>query len=192
MRIAIDIDSTLHEYWHQFSAIAERRFGVSLPYDLQDTWGITRLRPEQVDWCVAESHRDEHVLTAEPYPGAVDVINRWIDAGHEIHIASHRAAEAHDVTARWLEQIGLRPAALHCVPDKIPVCCEIGAGLLIDDSPLNLEQALEAGILAATLDHPWNADFCATEDVIRAPDWPALEAALEPQLAGGDRSHAER
>ncbi len=182
MLIAIDVDSTLHEYWHQFSDIARRRFGIELPYDQQDSWGIARLRPEQVQWCVAESHRPEYVLAAEPYPGAVDVINRWTALGHEVHIASHRAPESHEATAAWLERIGLRHAQLHCVDDKVPVCRELGAGLLIDDSPLNLERALEAGMLAATIAHPRNEDFCATEDVVTAPDWPGLAAALSPHL----------
>ena len=32
MRIAIDIDSTLHHYWDQLEEIAQRRFGVEIPY----------------------------------------------------------------------------------------------------------------------------------------------------------------
>ena len=35
MRIAIDIDSTLHHYWDVLSAAARRRFGVDLPYEEQ-------------------------------------------------------------------------------------------------------------------------------------------------------------
>jgi len=54
MRIAIDIDSTLHHYWPLLSAAAKRRFGVELPYDQQHTWGITRLRAEQVRVCVQD------------------------------------------------------------------------------------------------------------------------------------------
>ena len=38
MRIAIDIDSTLHHYWDELAAAARRRFGVDLPYDQQHTW----------------------------------------------------------------------------------------------------------------------------------------------------------
>ncbi len=38
MRIAVDVDSTLHPYWDQLAAVAERRFGVDLPHDEQLTW----------------------------------------------------------------------------------------------------------------------------------------------------------
>ena len=74
MRIAIDIDSTLHHYWDQLEAAAKRRFGVDLPYAEQLGWTIERLRPEQVKACVAETHTDEQILAAEPYEGAVETI----------------------------------------------------------------------------------------------------------------------
>ena len=38
--------------------------------------------------------------------------------------------------------------------------------MLIDDSPVNLEAALDADITAATIVHPWNRELCETEDVI--------------------------
>src|SRR2546429_561290 len=61
---------------------------------------------------------------------------------------------------------------------------QIGIDLLIDDSPVNLQRALDTGIRGATILHPWNRDLCETEDVICAPDWPGLEAKLAPVLAG--------
>ena len=38
--------------------------------------------------------------------------------------------------------------------------------MLIDDSPINLDRAVEAGITAATLEHPWNREL---DGVIIAP-----------------------
>ena len=107
MKIAIDIDSTLHHYWDQFAAAAKRRFGVDLPYEHQVTWSIGRLRPEQVKACVAETHADRNVLAAEPYPGAVEAIARWKRQGHFIHITSHRDTCAHAATEQWLERVGV-------------------------------------------------------------------------------------
>ena len=119
MRIAIDIDSTLHHYWDTLSAAARRRFGVDLPYDEQVTWQIDQLKPEQLRACIAETHAKEAVLGAEPYPGAVDVVRRWHEAGHWIHITSHRDTAAHAATAEWLSRIGLPYDDLHCSYDKI-------------------------------------------------------------------------
>ena len=182
MRIAIDIDSTLHHYWDQFARAAKRRFGVELPYRDQ-LWRIEALRPEQVKACVEETHKDEHILAAEPYPGAVEAIAAWHEAGHFIHITSHRRADAHAATARWLERIGLAYDELYCSTDKLARCREIGIDLLIDDSPVNLLGAVEAGHRrAATLAHPWNREICEAEDIVCADDWPELARRLAPML----------
>ncbi len=178
MNIAIDIDSTLHPYWDQLSDAAQHRFGISLPYEDQLTWGITLLRPEQIRACIAETHSEARVLAAEPYPGAVETVRAWHESGHFIHITSHRAAASHDATERWLRQIALPFDELYCSYDKLSRCREIGVDVLIDDSPVNLEGALEAGITAATLLHPWNRELCETEDVICGADWDELARNL--------------
>lgn len=185
MRIAIDIDSTLHHYWDQFSSIVLRRYGVELPYEGQQTWAISLLEPEQVREAVMETHLVEHVSAAVPYPGAVETVNRWHEQGHFIHITSHRADDSHAHTAEWLDAIGLRHDELYCSYDKIARCREIEIDLLIDDSPVNLERALDAGILAATIVHPWNRELVATGAVVGAEDWQGLAAALEDTLRGG-------
>ena len=186
MKIAIDIDSTLHHYWDQLEEVARRRFGVELPY-AEQLWHIDRLRPEQVRACVEETHSDERILAAEPYPGAVETVRAWKEAGHFIHITSHRHAQAHGATARWLERIGLPYDELYCSYDKVSHCREIGIDLLIDDSPVNLVKAADAGIATATIAHPWNRDVCEEEDIVCAPDWPSLARALEPLLQGAPR-----
>jgi 5'(3')-deoxyribonucleotidase len=182
MNIAIDIDSTLHNYWDQLSDASRRRFGIALPYEEQLTWSITLLRPEQVRACVEETHSPARVLEAEPYPGAVETVSDWHAAGHFIQITSHRSAESRAATARWLERIGLPYDELYCSDDKVAHCREIGIDVLIDDSPVNLERALEEGITAATLLHPWNRELCETEDVICGDDWSELARNLAPVL----------
>jgi hypothetical protein len=182
MKIAIDIDSTLHHYWDRLSDAAQRRFGIDLPYEEQFTWGITRLKPEQFNLCVSETHCDSAILNGDPYPGAVEAVSSWHDAGHFIHITSHRDDACHDATKTWLDNIGLRYDELYCSTDKVSRCIELGIELLVDDSPQNLTRAVECGIVAATIVHPWNEDLCETEDVIAAKDWTELQAKLAPLL----------
>ncbi len=183
MRIAIDIDSTLHHYWDVLSEVSVRRFGVELPYDEQFTWGITRLRPGQLELCIEESHTDERILAGTPYPGAVEAVRRWHGQGHFVHVTSHRAPDRMDATAAWLERIGLPCDDLHCSFDKVARCVELEIDLLIDDGPENLSAALGQGIVVATIGHPWNRDLCEEEDVICAREWTELEQLLEPLLA---------
>lgn len=187
VRIAIDIDSTLHHYWDLLSDAARRRFGIDLPYDEQVEWGISRLRPEQLAVCVADTHCEKQIIGASPYPGAVEAVARWHAESHFIQITSHRADSAHDPTAAWLDRIELPYDELYCSDDKITRCVALDIDLLIDDSPLNLRRAIEHGIRAATIAHPWNRDVCEEEDVICARDWPELDRLLAPLLAADGR-----
>jgi hypothetical protein len=183
LRIAIDIDSTLHDYWPGFAAAAKRRFGIELAYEDQVTWEILQLRSEQVRAVVHETHRDDNVLAAVPYPGAVEAIRGWKDAGHWILVASHRIPEANEATGRWLDKIGLPYDDLYCGFDKVTHAIEASVDVLIDDSPKTLTRALDEGITVATLVHPWNRELCETEDVVCAADWPDLAAKLDGVLA---------
>jgi uncharacterized HAD superfamily protein len=182
-RIALDIDSTLHHYWDLFRGIVRERHGVDLAYEDQTDWGITKLPQEQVREAVMETHSDENIAAGVPYPDAVETVRAWHDAGHFIHVTSHRDERAHDATAKWLDAIGLPYDELYCSSDKVARCREIGIDVLIDDSPENLGAALEAGITAATILHPWNRELCETEEVIGAADWHELARRLAPVLA---------
>jgi len=182
MRIAIDIDSTLHHYWDLLSDAARRRFGIELPYEEQLDWGITRLRPDQLHLCIQETHCDAAILGGRPYPHAVETVTRWREDGHFIHVTSHRDPQTYAATAAWLERIGLPYDDLHTSHDKVGRCLELGIELLVDDSPENIERAIEHGLLVATISHPWNRDMCEEEDVICGEDWPDLAARLDPLL----------
>ncbi len=183
MRIAVDIDSTLHHYWDRLSAAAQRRFGIDLPYEEQLDWGITRLRPEQLHLCIQETHGEQAILAGEPYPNAVETVRAWHDAGHFIQITSHRDPHTRGPTERWLDAIGAPHDELHCSHDKVAHCVGSGIELLIDDSPENLAKALDHGILVATIAHPWNRELCEVEDIVCATDWHELARLLEPVVA---------
>lgn len=183
MRIAIDIDSTLHHHWPLVAAAARRRFGVELPYEQQFPWATRRLSEEQLRVCIEDTHADEAIRGARPYPYAVETVNRWYDSGHSIHIVSQRAERSVTATRRWLDDIGLRRHELWCGDDKVARCREIGIDLLIDDSPENLLRALEVGIAAATLIHPWNVRVCDAPQIVSAADWRALDRVLARSTA---------
>ena len=159
MRIAIDIDSTLHHYWDQFSDVVRRRWGVDLPVRGPADLGDRAARARSGARRRPETHSPPLVAAAVPYPGAVKAVNDWHAAGHFIHITSHRSTDSHDATVAWLDAIGLAHDELYCSYDKITRCREIGIDVLVDDSPVNLERALEEGIIGATIVHPWNREL---------------------------------
>jgi beta-phosphoglucomutase-like phosphatase (HAD superfamily) len=183
-RIALDIDSTLHHYWDLLDSVTRRRYGVELPYAEQRTWGIAQLERDQIVAAVEETHSDANIESAEPYPGAVETVRDWHERGHWIHITSHRAGPTRAATTRWLERIAMPYDDLHCSFDKISRCVELGIDVLVDDSPVNLERALDAGIAAATIVHPWNAELVETGRAIGGRDWFELRERLAPLLDG--------
>ena len=185
-RIALDIDSTLHHYWDLLDEIARRRYGVELPYADQREWGITQLEHDQLVAAVQETHTDENIESAEPYPGAVETVTAWHRQGHYIHITSHRAGPTRAATERWLDRIGMPYDDLHCSYDKVSRCVELEIDVLVDDSPVNLERALEHGIAAATIVHPWNAELVEAGRAIGARDWFELRHRLDPLLTGAE------
>jgi hypothetical protein len=181
-KIALDIDSTLHHYWPLLDGIARERFGVALPYDEQRDWGITVLERDQLIEIVEATHSEENILGAEPYPHAVETVRRWHAEGHWIHVTSHRHGRTRDATEAWLENIGLPFDDLHCSFDKVTRCVELAIDVLVDDSPVNLKQASEHGIVAATIVHPWNEGLVESGRAIGATDWRELGERLEPVL----------
>jgi uncharacterized protein len=189
-KIALDIDSTLHHYWDLLQRIARERYGVDLPYEEQRDWGITVLERDAVVHCVEESHSDENIAAGVPYPDAVETVREWHDAGHWIHVTSHRRTSTYEPTAAWLERIGMPYHDLHCSFDKVSRCVELGIDVLVDDSPVNIAKARDAGIVAATIVHPWNEEIVGTDGVIGAPDWKRLKAELDPVLERLDRAPA--
>jgi len=185
-KIALDIDSTLHHYWDLLQRIARERYGVDLPYEDQRDWGITVLERDAVVHCVEESHSDENIGAGVPYPDAVETVREWHDAGHWIHVTSHRRTSTYEATAAWLDRIGMPYDDLHCSFDKVGRCVELGIDVLVDDSPVNIIRAREHGIVAATIVHPWNENVVDADGVIGGRTWPELRENLNPFLATDD------
>ena len=144
-RIALDIDSTLHPYWDLLQRVVKEGYGVHLPYEDQRDWGITVLERDAVIHCVEETHSDENIAAGVPYPGAVETVRDWHCQGHWIHVTSHRLESTRKATAAWLEAIGMPYDDLHCSFDKVTRCVELGIDVLVDDSPVNIVNAREAG-----------------------------------------------
>jgi hypothetical protein len=97
-------------------------------------------------------------------------------------VTSHRRPQTAAATARWLSQIGMPFDDLHCSFDKVSRCVELGIHVLVDDSPVNIVRARDAGMVAATILHPWNEELVERDGVIGARDWEGLRARLDPVL----------
>ena len=109
MRIAIDIDSTLHHYWDVLSDAARRRFGIDLPYEEQFDLGHHAAEARAArSVCIDETHSDAAILAGRPYPGAVETVNAWHEAGplHPHHQPPRTSARTRPPSA-GCDEIGL-------------------------------------------------------------------------------------
>ncbi len=54
------------------------------------------------------NEQPERMATCEPYPDALDMLNKWYDEGHLICFFTSRTEEHREVTAIWLKQHGFK------------------------------------------------------------------------------------
>lgn len=50
----------------------------------------------------------ERMVTAEHYPDALEILNKWYDEGHVITFFTSRTEEHREVTEAWLNRIGFK------------------------------------------------------------------------------------
>ena len=50
----------------------------------------------------------ERMVTCEPYPDALEILNKWYEEGHIITFFTSRTEEHHLVTERWLQKNGFK------------------------------------------------------------------------------------
>ena len=50
----------------------------------------------------------ERMVTVDPYPDALEVLNKWYDEGHVIFFFTSRTEEHRDITENWLKKHGFK------------------------------------------------------------------------------------
>jgi hypothetical protein len=54
------------------------------------------------------NEQPERMATCEPFPDALETINKWYDEGHQICFFTSRTEEHREVTTQWLNKHGFR------------------------------------------------------------------------------------
>jgi len=153
-KIIVDIDNTL---WDLAPVLWERlrRFNPGTPPP--SGW---------VDWNFWEAFvplRDLYMVLREihsrqdlynPYPESKSFLDALKERRFHITIASHREKGTMEATVRWLKKYELRFDEIHLLHDKSILFDHHFA--IVDDSPVTLKKAAEAGIVRVGLRNPWN------------------------------------
>ena len=117
MNFYVDFDDCLCETARHFSDLVMELFGINVPYekiryfDLQKSFSLT---DEQLEEMMIKAHRPEVLLSYEETPGAVRVLNHWIEEGHDVSIITGRPYSAYESSREWLNRHGLARVKLYC------------------------------------------------------------------------------
>jgi hypothetical protein len=153
-RIIIDIDNTLWDLAPVLYA-RMRELSPDMPppaeWNKWDFWKPYISLKDAYDVLHGIHMGQERFL---PYDDAAWFLASLKERGFHIIIASHRRKEALEPTARWLRENDLAHDEIHLSYDKT-VLFEACWGI-VDDSPVTLGQARDAGIIRAGLRNPWN------------------------------------
>lgn len=166
--LGIDLEAEGLRYWDffQYRAVRERNL----------TWNAVRTVLQRID--------NDCALHQEPPRDAYarNVMERWIDEGHEVLVVTAR-----EPTARKSTELFLRT---HDVPHHelvMGAARKTGYDLLVDDAPHNVLMAAAAGGMALLMDHPYNRDVPSHRNPLRVHDWREVErharSALEQRAA---------
>ncbi len=190
MRFYVDYDDCLCETAYAFTKIAKRLFGKEVPYekvrffDLQESFGLT---DEEYVQLMTEGHKPEILLSYEETPGASQVLNEWLDQGHEVYVITGRPHSSCEPSRRWLDEHGLNRVPLYFLN-------KYGRDSFIQKNDFNLEledyyrmqfdYAVEDSprafqffdhlpkLKVCVFDRPWNRECeLPGQDYIRCRDW---------------------
>jgi hypothetical protein len=153
-RIIVDIDNTL---WYLAPELWEELKKVNPQMPPPDQWG-TRASLEKY-MPLKEFFRVLKIIhmrqeTYPPFPESQYFLNALKERGFYIVIASHRSQDSYGPTVNWLKKHQLLFDEVHLSYDKSVLFS--GSLVLVDDSPINLDKAVEAGLLGTGLIYPWN------------------------------------
>ena len=153
-KIIVDIDNTL---WHLAPELWKELKKAIPGMPPPAVWG-TRQSLERY-MSLGEFFRVLKVIHMQqekytPFPESRYFLSSLKERGFYIVIASHRSPDTYQPTVNWLKKFGLLFDEVHLSYDKSVLFA--GTLALVDDSPMNLDKAVRAGILGTGLRYPWN------------------------------------
>ena len=198
MKIYIDFDDVICETAKHITKLAKELFGIELPYREMQFFNLQKvfeLSDAQYNELMETCHTPENLLTYEETPYASSVINKWIDAGHEVSVVTGRPFDAYEPSRKWLDNHGLERAALYTV-DKygreknvqsytyamtLEQLYSMDFDFAIEDSPVAFEHVLHfKNCKVAVFDRPWNRESeLPNERFIRCSDWLEIDKLID-------------
>ena len=192
--IYVDMDDVLCETARRFLVVIEREFGKQIAYDALTDFDFERscnLTPGERAKLYEIVHLDEEILSIDPIPEAIDVLNGWVGAGYEIAIVTGRPPDTFAASIEWLARFKV-PYHSFTVVDKygrFQTENTVGLSLTelakqqfcwaVEDSlPMAKFLATEMKLTVALLDRPWNQADAETTQITRYDHWHEIGQAF--------------
>lgn len=191
MRIGLDLDNTLICYDGLFHRLALESYLIEPETPPRKNAVRDRVRELHGDLQWQELQAQGYgprLPEAEFFPGARQALIRWRDAGHEIHIISHKSVTSgrgnfrlRDAALAFLEAhaiISLISGINFAVdqPQKVKLIRETNCRVMIDDLPEILRHPDFPPSVARVFFDP---DGVRQPDLISCSNWAEIEAAVE-------------
>lgn len=157
-RILVDVDGTICDNLPRACEFVEVEYGIDLsPADVTewsyqvDGAGIPladvfdQLLTDRPEWYLSD---------LEPIDGARRALRTLSSEGYEVWIVTHRPSETHDLTRRWLSDVGITYDQF--VEDVPSNKAAVPGDVLVDDFHGHVQDAALAGIVGVLLDRPYN------------------------------------
>ena len=153
-RIIVDIDNTL---WYLAPELWEQLKNVNPQMPPPDQWStrasLEKYMPLKEFFRVLKSvHMRQEAYP--PFPESQYFLSALKERGFYLVIASHRSQDTYGPTVSWLNKYRLSFDEVHLSYDKSVLFP--GSLALVDDSPMNLDKAVQAGLLGTGLIYSWN------------------------------------
>lgn len=151
-RVLIDLDGVVRDFVGSLIRVYKKVYPEHdiLPVQSRE---LEKYFPigEKVYQFMAPGYIEDIMEGAEPYPGAVEALNRW-ENDFEIVVVTAQPAITRASTYLWIGKHRIPTNEVHISYYKY----EIDGIALLDDFVDNLEEFAATGRLAVCLDQPWN------------------------------------
>lgn len=180
MRIAIDIDDVVMDFWRSLESSVATEYGIELDYEANKQWDEAPLKHLDIfgvdrgwwDWL---RDRDWVWATFRPVPGAIGAIDSLRRNGYYVELITKKPDWAEWTVWKWLGR--WRPAAnrVTIIGSDQNKAEYSDADLLIDDNIDNCIDWLRTGRPIILFDRPWNREVpIQLRDQYRAENWRAV------------------
>lgn len=190
LRLAIDFDGVLFDQVPHIIRGFQELHGVDISPVESWQWNLSEhpavrqagLTEDQIWEVFRHLEVQEEIHRTRPLdPYALDVLGGWREQGLTVHIVTSRPTRARGSVELFLDHNDVPHHDLH-----MGIHHKTDWDVLVDDLPINVDRAVDAGCRALLFDQPYNRDHPAEDNPLRVQGWSHVEAVIEEVVLGSN------